>query len=333
MKIKSDIDLKSISVGIIIGRFQVNKLHDGHRELINHVLSIHREVIIMIGVPRIQNTKRNPLPFAARKAMLQKEFKNVVIVPILDQGSNEKWSYEVDSIIPNVFGDKTAVIYGSRDSFIPFYKGKYPVVELEESTPYNGTNIREEIARETLDSEDFRSGIIYSAYGQKPETKPTVDIVVHDFEGKILLCRKPNETKFRFFGGKVETKDKSYETAALRELREESGGSLEVTKPQYITSMSIDDWRYKGEDFSIMTTLFLTGRRFGMASPGSDLVGGEVKWFDVNRFSNEYGILSTIVPEHRDLMRAFIEKVYSENLIPNIGDKLEEEKNRTYIGT
>lgn len=331
MKIKSDVDLKSISVGVIIGRFQVNKLHDGHRELINYVLNNHKEVIIMLGVPRMQNTKRNPLPFAARKAMLQKEFKTVNIVPILDQRSNAKWSYEVDSIIPNVYGDKSAVIYGSRDSFIPYYSGKYPVVELEESNPYNGTNIREEVARETLDSDDFRSGIIYSSYGQKASTDPTVDIVVHDYEGKILLCRKPDESQFRFFGGKVERTDKSYEAAALRELKEESGGSLEVGKPKYITSMSINDWRYKSEDSGIMTTLFLTGRNFGMARATDDLTGGEVKWFDVNYFSNYHGIRTSIVPEHRDLMTAFITKVYDEKLIPKIGDKLEEVTNITYL--
>jgi uncharacterized protein YozE (UPF0346 family) len=80
-----------------------------------------------------------------------------------------------------------------------------------------------------------------------------------------------------------------------------------------------------------MTTLFLTGRNFGMARATDDLTGGEVKWFDVNYFSNYHGIRTSIVPEHRDLMTAFITKVYDEKLIPKIGDKLEEVTNITYL--
>jgi hypothetical protein len=37
------------------------------------------------------------------------------------------------------------------------------------------------------------------------------------------------------------------------------------------------------------------------------------------------------MPEHRELMAIFIHKVYSENLIPNIGERLEEVTNVTYV--
>jgi len=311
---------KNAEVAVIIGRFQVNKLHPGHRSLINYVLDNHKKVIILLGVSRVQNSRKNPLDFASRKAMLQKEFPTVTILPLMDQRYNEKWSKDVDNIIPYVYGEKSTVIYGSRDSFIPYYSGKYPVIELEESVTYNGTNIREEVAKETIDSDDFRSGVIYSAFNQRSTCYPTVDIVAYD-EDKILLGRKPNERLFRFIGGFVDPSDASFEKAALRELNEETGGNLVVNKPMYITSQKVDDWRYKGEDSGIMTTLFLAERRMGFAKASDDI--DEVKWVKVKDLSNWHGIRTMIVPEHRDLMKFLIDKIYDENLIKDLGDRLE----------
>lgn len=318
---------KNAEVAVIIGRFQVNKLHPGHRSLINYVLDNHKKVIILLGVSRVQNSRKNPLDFASRKAMLQKEFPTVTILPLMDQRYNEKWSKDVDNIIPYVYGEKSTVIYGSRDSFIPYYSGKFPVIELEESVTYNGTNIREEVAKETIDSDDFRSGVIYSAFNQRSTCYPTVDIVAYD-EDKILLGRKPNERLFRFIGGFVDPSDASFEKAALRELNEETGGNLVVNKPMYITSQKVDDWRYKGEDSGIMTTLFLAERRMGFAKASDDI--DEVKWVKVKELSNWYGIRTMIVPEHRDLMKVLIDKIYDENLIKDLGDRLEEVTNVTY---
>jgi bifunctional NMN adenylyltransferase/nudix hydrolase len=100
MIIKSKINPADHEVGVIIGRFQVNKLHDGHRNLINYVLDNHKKVIILLGVSRVQNTRKNPLDFASRKAMIQAEFPSVMILPIQDQRYNEKWSQQVDEKTP-----------------------------------------------------------------------------------------------------------------------------------------------------------------------------------------------------------------------------------------
>ena len=142
MNIKHNINPRDYQVGVIVGRFQTHYLHEGHIQLISHVLENHSQVIIMLGISRKQNSKRNPLDFTTRKLMIESQFTNVVILPIVDKRSDEHWSEELDRLVTLPFGPKKTLIYGSRDSFIPHYKGKNTVLELESSHQYNATNLR-----------------------------------------------------------------------------------------------------------------------------------------------------------------------------------------------
>jgi bifunctional NMN adenylyltransferase/nudix hydrolase len=322
MEVKKQIDPAKYEVGVIIGRFQTNKLHEGHINLISQVLSNHKKTIILIGVSRIQNTKKNPLDFASRRAMISELFPSVIVLPVMDQRYDENWSAEVDRTISMPFGEKKTLIYGSRDSFIPHYKGKFPVIELEPSSEHNATNIREEIARETLETSDFRAGVIYSAFNQRPVTYPTVDICAFNQKGEILMARKPSEKYWRFVGGFVDPTDASFEQAALREFREETGGSCVIGNLKYITSHRVADWRYAKEESGIMTTLYLGEYNMGYASASDDIA--EVKWVPIKEFSNFDGVRTKVMPEHRELMTVLVDKVYKENLIPNIGERLAE---------
>ena len=328
--IKHPIDPTDYEVGVIIGRFQTNRLHEGHMKLISHVLSNHKKTVILLGVSRVPNTKKNPLDFATRRAMVQRHFPSVVILPVKDNRSDEKWSQEVDAMITTSWGEKKAVIYGSRDSFIPYYSGKFPVIELEASGDHNATNLREEVAKETLDSEDFRAGVIYSVYSRFPTTYPTVDVCAFNKNGEILMAKKPNENKWRFVGGFVDRTDKSYEDAAKREFREETGNGASVGNFKYITSQKIDDWRYKNTESGIMTTLFLCEYFHGIVQASDDIT--EVKWIPIREFSNYDGVRTKVIYEHRELMQTLVDKVYSENLIPNIGERKAEVENVTYHG-
>ena len=328
MDIKKHIEPTDFEVGVIIGRFQTNRLHEGHINLISHVLSNHKKAVLILGVSRVQNTKKNPLDFASRKAMIQNLFPSLMILPIMDQRYDEKWSSDVDSAISMPFGEKKTVIYGSRDSFIPHYKGKFPVIELEASFDHNATNIRAEVAKETLDTNDFRAGVIYSTFNQRPVTYPTVDVCAYNDEGEILMARKPNEKYWRFVGGFVDPTDASYEDAAKREFREEPGGNCVISSLRYILSHRVADWRYAKEESGIMTTLFLGHRQMGMAQASDDIA--DVKWIPIREFSNYNGVRTKVMPEHREMMIALVNKVYDEKLIPNIGERLEEVTNITY---
>lgn len=331
LKIKSNVNPKDFQVGVIIGRFQGVKLHKGQKHLFKSVLANHSQVIVLLGVSLIQNTKKNPLSFAVRKAMIQKKFPNVVILPIKDHRSDQEWSKNVDATIAIPFGEKKTVIYGSRDSFIPFYSGKHSIIEIEAKADYNATALREAVAKEIRDTEDFRAGIINSVFNQRPVLYSTVDITAYNEKGEILMARKPNEKYWRFVGGFVDTTDKSKEEAALREFREETGYNCEIDKDLlYITSHVVEDWRYAKEESGIMTTLFLGKYKFGRAEASDDIE--EVKWIPIKEFSNYDSVRTKVMKEHRELMQILVNKVYTHKLIPNIGERLAERTdNVTYI--
>lgn len=323
-------NIKKSEIGCVIGRFQTPYLHEGHINLLDTVCEMHSNVVVFLGIPRIQNTKRNPLDFATRRKLIQERYPEVIVMALPDNRSDEKWSDNVDNTLSTIFPEKQAILYGSRDSFIPFYSGKHKIEMLDQVASHNATDIRANVSSEVLDSEDFRAGVIYGISKQRPVTYPTVDIVVANYNGQILLARKPAEDKFRFVGGFVDRTDDSYETAARRELFEET--KLSGLKPIYVASQQIKDWRYEKEDSGIMTTLFLFYEWDQIGKPEASDDIAEVKYFDlVDLFEYEqepslgdghvppikytWKLEDKIVPEHIELMKTFLKKVVTDKLI------------------
>ena len=315
MDIQKEVNPNDYQIGVIIARYQVHELHEAHKEMIDLVCDNHKKIIIFLGISRITDTKRNPLDFATRKAMIQKEYPNIVILPQQDQRYDKPWSESLDAQISIPYGPKKALLYGSRDSFIPHYKGVHKTVELTSNTFVSGTEIRNNISQEILESKDFRAGVIHSAYAQRAVTYSTVDICAYNDDGQILLAKKPQENKWRFVGGFVDRTDVSFEHAAHREFREETGGELGYLRN--ILSVQVDDWRYKNEDSGIMTTLFLGRHTFGRIEPNDDI--SELKFIKISKFTNIENIKNYIMEEHQEMMCKLIEEIYTNSLIPNLG--------------
>lgn len=288
------------AVGVIVGRFQVNELHDAHRELIDHVRRNHPKVIIALGVTSKLGSRNNPLDFISRRQMIQESYMDVDIVAIHDNRSDHNWSRELDRRIREVSPTGGVIIYGGRDSFISHYDGAFRTQELESDAYYNfsGTEIRNQLAKKSTSSADFRAGVIYACSNRYPTGYPTVDVaIVH--EGRLLLGRKLNEDKYRFIGGFFDPKsDTSLEMAARREASEETGGmSVEIDK--YIGSFVVDDWRYRGERDKIITTFYQAKKLYGPSIPSDDIA--ELKWFDLTAIKAD-----SIMYEHIPLMNAFL---------------------------
>jgi bifunctional NMN adenylyltransferase/nudix hydrolase len=309
MEIKTNINPNDYEIGVIMARFQVHKLHEGQVNFINKVYQHHKKVIIFLGIPIISNTKSNPLDFATRKAMLQELYPNVIILPHKDQRYDEKWSESLDSEIKMPFGELSAVLYGSRDSFIPHYKGKYPVIELTTEVFYSGTEVRREVSREVLSSQDFRAGVIYANYAQRPVTYPTVDVVAYNEKGQILLGKKPHEKNYRFIGGFVDRTDTNWEHSARREFYEETGG-CEIGDIKYVASGAINDWRYAKTDSGIITTLFAGKFLWGAIKPSDDIAS--LHWV----YPSDIDIDKDIMPEHQDLFADLLNFLIDNKLGP-----------------
>ena len=294
-------------IGVIIGRFQIHELHVAHKKLIEHVLENHDKVIVFLGISEAINTRKNPLDFLSRKVMIEEHYGHRLsaVLPLYDKKNDSDWAKQVDSKVREVSPLGSVVLYGSRDSFIPFYAphGKFPTRELEPEEFVSATEVREDIRNKVLRSKEFRAGMIYAANSTFPFNYCTIDVaIMNEDNTEVLLGRKSYEKEFRFIGGFTDTGDVSLEHTLRREAHEETG--LEVDDIHYVCSKNINDWRYSAEeDRSIMTTFFRAKKIFGNPQPFDDIV--EVKWFKVSTFDPK----SQMVEGHRSLFEELVTKL------------------------
>jgi bifunctional NMN adenylyltransferase/nudix hydrolase len=302
-------------VGVIVGRFHVNNLHEAHIELIERVRAWHPKVILFLGLSPIKVTLNNPLDFESRKQMILDKFPDINILYIKDVGAetikkaDEIWSKNLDQQIHDVIGpNQSAVLYGSRDSFIKHYYGKFPTEELESDVYVSGTDIRKQISSKVKSSSDFRTGVIWATQNRYAEPKCTVDALITDDRNRILLVRKPGESLFRFCGGFAAADSESFEQDVRREVSEEL--HIEISDPEYIGSAKIDDWRFRNEVDKIKTIFFLCRYMFGHPTPDDDIE--EAKWFDISDLTKEQ-----IMPVHHplyDMMQGYFAKKTTQKI-------------------
>lgn len=289
-------------VGVVIARFQTPKLHAAHRALLDTVLAQHPKTLVLLGTSPVKNTSRNPLDYATREAMVKAAYPGVLVLPLSDVPSDEVWSKRIDTAVYETFGGEVdAVLYGSRDSALPSYKGGHEKKELPSSHKVSATDLREIAMSAIGKTEQFRAGVIYAAGARFATSYQCVDIVPirQDQKGvtyEVLLGRKRTDKQglWRTVGGFVSPTDPSLEFAALRELGEEAGENLSCHQPRYVGSARIPDWRYRNEKDKILTSVFVAVVMYGAAKAGDDL--DEVRWFDPAEVHT--GIL---VPEHHEV--------------------------------
>lgn len=267
------------TTGVIIARFQTPYLHEGHHDLIQQVKAKHNKTIIVLGVTEVKCTPRNPFDFYIREKMIKEAYPSILVLPLPDRDSDMFWSHQLDGLLTNTFPSETFVLYGSRDSFIPYYYGKFKTEELHENIHFSATELREKYSDEVLASKEFRMGVNYAAHNRYPIAYATVDIAVLSADKQqVLLGRKPNAPHWRFPGGFVDPTDESKEAAAKREVTEECG-EFETSDFVYVGSQRNNDWRYVNEVDKVITTLYTTTMLSGTAKAGDDLE--EIKWFAV----------------------------------------------------
>ncbi|NMM49904.1 NUDIX domain-containing protein [Marinigracilibium pacificum] len=296
-----------MKTAVIIARFQSPYLHDGHTTLIEKVKSAHSKLVIILGVAPVCGSRRNPLDYHSREKMIKSIYPDIVVLPLRDQPNDQNWSELLDELLSTTFPTEQFLLYGSRDSFIPYYSGRFETIELPEHGKINATELRGEYGDRALCSEDFRAGIIYAYHNQYPKTYATVDIAIfRNNKTEILLGWKASEKKWCFVGGFSDPSDDSFEETAKRELQEECG-QIEVGPMKYETSSKINDWRYKNETDKIITTLFSCDYMFGKPVPQDDI--DRLKWFSISDIPQMI-ISNEISKEHEHLFKLLLNKYF-----------------------
>ncbi len=290
-------------LSVVVGRFQVPVLHEGHRHLLDAADASGHALLVILGSRRALPTARNPLNFAMRKAMVLAAYPHATVLEHHDHPSDALWSAGLDALISRTFPGHFPTLLGSRDSFIPHYCGAHKTKLVKEVPQKNGTALRDAIAKTEQISDDFRRGVIHTHTTRLPIPYPAIDVAVLAPERRLILLgeKKADAGKRRFVGGFFDpSQDESWEAAAKRETHEEAP-SIEVCGFEYIGSRVIDDWRYRGADDKIVSSLFTTTYVFGATDAGDDL--DALNWVSYD------DLLDVLTPEHLPFGEMLVKKL------------------------
>lgn len=298
-----------MDVGVVVGRFQVDALHEGHKTLLDFARRRHPNLIVFLGVPPLEGTKNNPLSYQLREQMIREFCPKATILPIYDVFDDYRWSDNLDKTIKKLYYGSTATLYCGDDGFKPHYHGEFEVVVQNFEEKFSGTKVREKIGNSPEHQASFRAGIIHQTQKPYSNVKMCVDIAATK-DGHVLLGHKHGEESreigklWRFPGGQLDPTDRDLEEAARRELYEETGLTCEG-RMSYLKSFLVGDWRNHGTGLATFTALFECEGAMGMAKARDDL--DEIKWFPVDRDTS-----NMIVSEHGPLFFSLLD-IYGEN--------------------
>jgi len=296
------------SVGVIVGRFQIDEMHNGHFQLIETVYRRHTEVLLVLGCTDTPANSKDPLDFLLRKQMFRDAgYQNMVIVPIYNQPSDKKWSADLDKIIQTKcsFSNKDQVIlYGGRNSFIEVYSGIYSAEVINFNVCTSASQRRHEIKNRYQKGPlgtPFRAGVIHAITNLTPRVFVTVDLAIINDKNEILLGQHKGEDRWRFPGGFVKLEDPTFEKAAQRILNTKTGIThVGYNSFKYLGSYTINDWRSKGhDDIGHKTVLFGYNTHISTYKAGDNLE--DLRFFSFE-LDDEKNIFRHIVQEHLDLL-------------------------------
>ena len=130
--------------GLLIGRFQ--PFHLGHLDAVLFGLSRTENLFIGIGSSNKSNERKNPFSAEERTEMIISSIESSMIdrlkiFDIPDVDNHEKWTFEIDQIVP-----KYDVVF-TNDEFTKtlFEKRKIDVIPvvLKDREKFSGTNVRQ----------------------------------------------------------------------------------------------------------------------------------------------------------------------------------------------
>lgn len=283
-------------IGGLVMRLQAQRIHEGWQSILRHVQSENDHMVVGLGVHGGLRTKRDPLTYPERAHMLRELFPEaaLTIIPVYDNPlSNERWSRNLDRALDERFPNDSIRLYGSRDSFIPFYSGRHETISITPRVVHSGTAVRNEATMPT--TEEGRAGIIHAINSRPDLAYSTVDVAILDrARQQVLLIGKPSvfDEFLAFPGGFLDPTDESHTAAAVRERHEEVLG-IETGPLTWVGQTRMQDPRYRNASDGTHTTLFACDYLGGTPRFGDD--AETIQW--VKRENLE----KVLVPWHRRL--------------------------------
>lgn len=299
---------KKNDVGVIVGRFQVPKLHSEHKKLFDKVISENHKLLVFLGIPIFKTTDSNPLNFEMRRNMILEDYPEATILGISDVPGGEEediqWAKNLDDKIQEILmPNQEVILYGGRDSFIRRYKGKFSTKTLEPERYVSGSEIRNSVRNYIASPYEFRSGVIWATQNQYPAVLPTVDCLIYNSDfTKVLLGRKEKESKWRFIGGFSDIDSLSYEEDIQREVLEETSIELDIKSFKYLGSLKVNDPRVYSNKYKIKTIIFETSADDSLNFVGDDDIT-EVKWFPCDS-------VLPLVEAHKEIWKKFGKQIF-----------------------
>jgi nicotinamide-nucleotide adenylyltransferase len=135
--------------GLLIGRFQ--PFHLGHLDAVLFGLSRTENLFICIGSSNKSNEKKNPFSAEERREMIISSIEasmidRIKIFDIPDIDNHEKWTFEIDRIVP-----KYEVVFTNNEFTKTLFEKRQmnviPVI-LKDREKFSGTNIRQLITED-----------------------------------------------------------------------------------------------------------------------------------------------------------------------------------------
>lgn len=267
-------------VGVIVGRFQVANLTEGHKEIFEHVLSKrHNQNLVVLGVAPFSATRNNPLDFDSRRRMIEDTYPGkFTVLYIKDCCSDAEWSAALDRLVGDIAGRRPVTLYGSRDSFTKHYSGRYSCEAYQQRLYCSGSQEREEFGKVVSSSPEWRAGCVYATQNREPVVHAAVTAVVLDDTNRVYLARRRGEKGLSLFHGLVSTQDECYVDAAKRVVSEAMG--LEVSHLATFCASWLNDWRFNAEEDQVLSTALILRKVFGAVRVPPDCLSIELVSLD-----------------------------------------------------
>lgn len=140
-----------MKTSVVVGRFQIPELHEGHITLLKKAYDeSDKNLIVILAITDDIPSLKNPYNVAVRKTIIEdstlsnKYFVNTY-ASIKDYESDHVWSHHLDIIIDSLTDKQEVKIYHSRDSIKNHYFGKYPLVAVKCKGKLCSTEVRNKV--------------------------------------------------------------------------------------------------------------------------------------------------------------------------------------------